>query len=80
MQHADELLQVTKSDFLRREPLLESIFDLLQTDMPVQHVQDVVLFIVKTKVLQAHRFLDNPITRALLQGRPFGSCSKIWHE
>ena len=66
VQHSDELLQVAKRDLLRREALFETVLDLLQADVPVQHVQNVELFVMEPKVLESDRFFDDPVAGALV--------------
>ena len=53
MQHADELQQIVKGDFLRRELRLELFLDLVQARAAVEHAQDREFFLVKAEVVQA---------------------------
>ncbi len=66
MQHADKMLQVLQGDPLRGVILFKSVLDVLVTRIPVQHLQDRKLFFLKTKVLEPHRLLNDPVGPALI--------------
>ena len=64
VQHAQELLQLVQRDFLRGKFGLEAVFDLVQADVAVEHLQDGVFFFLEAEVVQSDGFLDDPVAAA----------------
>src|SRR5487761_1443604 len=66
VQHADELLQLFDADLLRRKLGLELVLDLVEAGLPVEHLENGELFLLKTKVVESDGLLDDPIGASLV--------------
>ena len=66
VQHADKVAQLFQLDLLRWELGFELVLDIVQAALAVDHLQDGVLFLLETEVVQPDRILDNPIRAALV--------------
>ncbi len=64
MQHAEELLQLVKSHFLRRKLVFEAVLELVEADAAVQPVQEGVFLFLEAGVGQTHRVLHDPVAAA----------------
>lgn len=60
------MLKVAEGDLLGCKTLLEAIFDLLQADVTVEQTEDEIFLVMESIILQADRFLDDPISRPLV--------------
>ena len=66
VQHADELLQLLGANRLRRKLALETIGDLVQARLPVEHLQNGELFFLEAEVLQADWVFHHPVNPPLV--------------
>ncbi len=61
VQHPDQAAEFLVRDLLRRVLVLEPALDLVETDPAIQQVEEEILFLLKAKVRERQRILDNPI-------------------
>src|SRR4051794_28916311 len=66
VQHPNELLQLFCADGLRRKVAFESIGDLIETRLAIEHLQDGVLLLFEAEVLQANGVFNDPIDSPLV--------------